>query len=310
MLKSSNPTRRIAGRLLVITGIAAALPLTASRAVDYVDVPAPAAPAVSPTVVRAAPLLASAPVSHVQRPTVSAEAQASAAPKPTATLSASTAADAPESRTPPSTFNLATDDGHHLSIIATPVTASTYGVVSADGEHFILNGAAPPSQFEIRGNGETFVIDGKTKRWEELTPGEKAEVRSAVAKANAALAKTHLDQARIMQEVAAIPDRAHLAELQNELARTQANVAESVRRMDERAARDRAAGRDPDQLEAAIRATLQSVQAIDLRVASRALAGVNRDKIAADVANAQASMEAAKAELARIQARIDSEQGK
>ena len=45
----------------------------------------------------------------------------------------------------------------------------------------------------------------------------------------------------------------------------------------------------------------------ELRAASRALAGVDRDKIGADVAGAQASMEAAKAELARLQARMDAE---
>jgi hypothetical protein len=74
------------------------------------------------------------------------------------------------------------------------------------------------------------------------------------------------------------------------------------------APRQRAAAPTPDHLEQAIRATLQSVQAVDLGAASRALATVDRDKIAADVAGARASMEAAKAELARLQARIDSDQ--
>jgi len=89
---------------------------------------------------------------------------------------------------------------------------------------------------------------------------------------------------------------------------TQARIEQSVRRLEAEETRARAAGRNPDQLEAAIRATLQSVQAIDFSAASRALASVDRQKIAADVANAQASMEAARAELARIQARINSDQ--
>jgi hypothetical protein len=41
---------------------------------------------------------------------------------------------------------------------------------------------------------------------------------------------------------------------------------------------------------------------------SRALANIDRDKIAAGVAGAQQSMEKAKAELARLQARIDADQ--
>ena len=78
--------------------------------------------------------------------------------------------------------------------------------------------------------------------------------------------------------------------------------------MDAKDAAARAAGRDPEQLEAAIRATLQSVQAIDMQNASRALASIDKDKIAADVAGAQQSMEKAKAELARLQARMDAGQ--
>jgi hypothetical protein len=154
-------------------------------------------------------------------------------------------------------------------------------------------------------SGDFITIDGTRKRWEELTPAEKARVRSAVAKARASLAKTHIDEAKIMRDIASIPDG---AELQRQLARSQAEISESVRRMDERAAQARAAGRDPDQLEAAIRATLQSVQAIDLQNAANALANVDRQKIASSVAGAQQSMEKAKAELARLQAKMDADQ--
>jgi bla regulator protein blaR1 len=43
MLRISDPRRRLAGRLIILSAIAAALPLTASRAIAYVDTPAPAA---------------------------------------------------------------------------------------------------------------------------------------------------------------------------------------------------------------------------------------------------------------------------
>jgi multidrug resistance efflux pump len=48
------------------------------------------------------------------------------------------------------------------------------------------------------------------------------------------------------------------------------------------------------------------VQTIDMS----ALATIDRDKIAADVSGAQQSMEKAKAELARIQARLDAQDRK
>ena len=77
MLKSSNPAQRAAGRMLVGVAIAIALPLTASRAIDYVDVPvrapavapataAPAHPATRVGPVRATnPVLVAAPVAAV-----------------------------------------------------------------------------------------------------------------------------------------------------------------------------------------------------------------------------------------------------
>ena len=264
MLKSSNPTRRIAGRLLVVTGIAAALPLTASRAVDYVDVAAPASPAAAAPVASApselAKTVAARPVGAA-RPAAAPNAVAAAVP---VSISAAVAAPTPAVRV---------RDSDNLTIRDNLVT-----------------------------------IDGVTKRWEDLTPAEMARVRAAVAKARVSLDNTHIDQARLMRDVASIPDQAQMAALQRELAGAHARLSESVRRIDERAARDRAAGREPDQLDAAVRVLLQSVQAKDLDSAARALAGVDRQKIASEVGNAQTSMEAAKAELARIQARLDSEQ--
>jgi beta-lactamase regulating signal transducer with metallopeptidase domain len=74
MLRTANPARRLTGRLIVLSAIAVALPLTASRAIEYVDVAAPALPsapavhetaAVAPVPVvaaAAAPVAASLPV--------------------------------------------------------------------------------------------------------------------------------------------------------------------------------------------------------------------------------------------------------
>jgi bla regulator protein blaR1 len=302
MLRTSNPARRFAGRLLVVTGIAAALPLTASRAVDYVDVAVPRVEPVAPAQALPASDSTIASATVPQRAPEERGYTFHVAPGQRFRIRGN-------SRPTVSTFNVTADHGRHFTVAGTPVAAlSSYEIASADGQHFNLNGAASPSQFEIRGNGETFVIDGKAKRWDELTRGEKIEVQQAVTKARAALDKTQLNQAQIMREVAAIPDRARMADLQRELAGTQASLAESVRRMDERAARDRAAGRSPDQLEVALRASLQSVRAVDMQAAARALATVDQAKIAESVAHAEQSMQQARDELARIQARLDAEQ--
>ena len=64
----SNPTsgRRTAGRLMVVATVAVALPLTATRAINYIDVPSPVSPA-APVVpaVAAAPAPVPAPVAPV-----------------------------------------------------------------------------------------------------------------------------------------------------------------------------------------------------------------------------------------------------
>ena len=79
MLTNPTPSRRTAGRLMVLAAVAIALPLTATTAINYVDVPAPAEPAASAApaslavqpaalVAPVAPVAPSAPVQHIVRP--------------------------------------------------------------------------------------------------------------------------------------------------------------------------------------------------------------------------------------------------
>ena len=251
MLSTPSRTRRVAGRLLIVTGVAVALPLTASRAIAYVDVPVPpAAPAAAMPVAPAAAAIAATAVQ--------------AAPAPVAAVRPVTAA---RSRAP-------------------------YGQ-SQDGDFTV--------------NPDFVVIDGKKKRWEDLTPAEYARVKAAVSRARTALLNTHIDQARLQRDLANVPDQARIDQLQRQLAGTRARVADSIRRIDAEAAEARASGHVPDRLEAAIREKLQSVQSVDFEAASRALAGVDRQKIAAQVADVPQAIARAKAELERVQARIDSD---
>ena len=126
MLTNPSAGRRLAGRLTVIAAVAIALPLTATRAIEYVDKLAPADPqAAAPVAVRAAPAAMAAP----------APAAAPAGP----------AAPAP--------------------------------VVNVD-----------PLQ-SIDAGKRVIVINGKSKKWSELTPQEKAEVRQSIAKARRELAE-------------------------------------------------------------------------------------------------------------------------
>jgi hypothetical protein len=248
MLRSPSSARRNTGRLLIVAAVAVALPLTASRAIAYVDVPA-----------------STAPVAPVTRVLPVAAVQAAIAVPPTPTPVA----------------------------VARPVPAAA-PVRPASDLGFDRNMSI---------NEDYVTIDGKRKRWEDLTPAEKARVREAVAKARTALANTHIDQAKLMRDIANLPDKARMEEMQRDLAGARAKVAETLRKMDE----DRASGQS-DQLEAAVRDRLDSLRDVDFEAASRALANIDRKKIESEVAGAKQSVERAKAQLERIQAKIDSDQ--
>jgi hypothetical protein len=247
MLRSSTSNRRFAGRVLIVGAVAAALPLTASRAVEYVDLAVPApAPRGTPSVVRAAP------------PTAVSVAAAAVQP-------------AAEPR---------------LVVAAGP--------------------AAGPREIhgDLSINGDVITINGKTKRWENLTPTEKAQVRAAVAKARTALKTVHIDRDKIMREVASIPQKADMERIRSDLARGQGNAAEALRRLEANRAAMEAAGEQPDAIEATVATALQSVQAVDLRTVERSLATIDQRKIAKSVGNAEQAMRNAQAELDRLDARM------
>ncbi|HET7576603.1 MAG TPA: M56 family metallopeptidase [Sphingomicrobium sp.] len=247
MLRNTHPNRRIAGRLLVATAIAVALPLTATRAVEYVDTDVPAA----------------APVPAVH----TIQALPAVAP-------------------------------------ATPVPMSAAVAV----QPVAPVAAAPKSRLHVGGdltiNGDLLTIDGKTKRWEELTPVEKARVRSAVATARAALDKTHIDQARIMSALAAVPDRKKMEEIQRDVERARAGASAAAQNVGASSGELRRWGVNGEEIKANVRAALESVQGIDVEALNRQLATLDRQKIADSVAKAEQSMRAAKAELDRLDARM------
>lgn len=80
MLESPNRRRRIAGRALVVAGIAIALPMTATWATHYVDVPAPTIAPIAP-IAPVAPSAAEAPLAPLAAAAI-AEAVAPTPPAP------------------------------------------------------------------------------------------------------------------------------------------------------------------------------------------------------------------------------------
>jgi bla regulator protein blaR1 len=235
MLSNTTSARRLTGRMAVLAAIAVALPLTATRAIHYVDVLAPSAPDSAP---------ATMPVPTLPVPAVAAVAP----PAPVAPVAAPVAP-------------------------RQPVTMS----------------------------GDRVTINGQTKEWSELTPAEKAEVRSSIDQARQEISR--INQAEIQREVreAMNETRINQEEIRRELAAAHVEVNEAMREIDAHAAEIRRAGQDPEMIKATVRASLKAVEAIDVQAISRqALASVDPATIAAALAAAEAGLETAEAELERI----------
>lgn len=250
MLRNPRPGGTIAGKAIIVGGIAIALPLTASRAVDYIDVPA-------------------APVAAVHQAAQSAELPVVPAVAHVVPSSAAVVAAVPRSASrAPSQMRF--DD--NLSI-----------------------------------NGDLITIDGQTKRWDQLTPAEKARVRASVAKARAEIANVRIDRDRIMRSVASIPDKAQFEKIRQDVARAQQNAAEAMRRVSLQRDELRKAGVDPSAIEAEVQEAMKAAQSVDVDAIQRSLAAADPAKISRELDGAQRSVDAARVELERLQARMDAD---
>ena len=221
-LNASKRTRAI-GFTLVGAGLFLALPLTASRAIEYVDIAAPAPP--------------KAPV-------------APAAPAAPMLLAAQIAPPAPPA--PP----------------------------------------APRAQRIEMTNDDTVTINGVTKRWEDLTPQERARIRADIAKARADL---HRELARIPSEMAKAQQemaKFRNGEFQREMARAREDMRRALDEVDRSTRHLKASGVDAEQIKADIRRSLAEVEKIDVdRIVREAMASVDMDKIRADMATAGKSLD-------------------
>lgn len=231
MLTNPSSGRRVTGRLAVLAAVAVALPLTATRAVDYVDVPLPApAPA--------APLAPVAPIAPI----------AAAAP---------------------------------------------------------LAPAAPHPARQLRFDGEGSIhINGQTKRWSELSPEEKAQVREEIRRAKEELRNVRINRGEIEREIQESMRDVQIDKeaLRRDLAEARTEIERALREVDAHVVDIRRSGHNPEQIKATIRASLKSVEAIDVEAITRqAMASVDHRAIAASVAAAEESVARAQAEVERLE---------
>lgn len=246
MLTNPTPSRRLAGKAVIVGALAIALPLTATWATRYVDVVAPAAPE-APT-----PPKSPAPAAAPEAPLAPLAPLPAAAPL------------APVPPQPPTTHR------HH----------------NGDADIGFVG-------------GESVWISGKTKRWTDLSPSERAQIRRETARARQELDR---ETARLPEQMAQARrevEKFRNGEFQREMANARVEIRQALAEIDGNSAAIRAAGKDPEALKAQVRASLREVENMDIdKLVRESLASIDPDKIAAQLAEAKAS-------LARIESRLD-----
>ena len=252
MFSTPNVSSRTAGRLAVLLTAVVAVPLTATWAINYVDVPAPAKPV---------PVIA--PAATTPPTPVSAPAVATTAPPVTA-VRAIQAVQAVQAVEP-----------------VTPVV---------------------PAQPDVSFIGKDSVrINGHIKRWDDLTPAERANIRARTREARRELDK---QLATLPQELAQAQREAarfRNGEFQREMAKAREEIRRSLAEVDRNSAVMRASGRDPEKIKAEIRASLAEVEQMDIdKVVREALASVDPDKIRREVRDAAKSLDEVDARLDQL----------
>jgi hypothetical protein len=141
-------------------------------------------------------------------------------------------------------------------------------------------------------NHDTVTINGVTKRWDELTPAERAKIRADLAKARQDI-KRELD--RLPQELAkAQREMEHFrsGEFQREMAEAREEIRRAMREVDSQRDHLRKAGVDPESLKADIQRSLAEVEKMDIdKIVREALASVDMNKIRAEMDGAERSLE-------------------
>ena len=245
MLSTPTAGRRLAGRLLVLSAIAVALPLTASRAIDYVDIPAPVAPA-TPEVV--------------------------AAPAASVTAAA-----------------------------AMPATVAAVATVASVQAPVPVAPAAPSSGRSIRIDDGTIWIDGERKKWSDLSPAERQEIRSSIASARESLARNRVDREQMRREIAEAT--AHIRingeEMRRNLAEARSGIAQALASIDAHKVEIRRSGQDPERIKVQVRESLKAIEKVDVEAISRNIV-IDREQIASSIAAAERAVAEAEAELDRL----------
>lgn len=277
MLISSNPRRRMAGKALIAVAAAVALPMTATWATLYVDTIAPVRPIppTSPIVpvaghASASAVMQLAALHPVQPPAAIGSVAPIAPPSPVAAVGA-------------------------VAPVA-PIPAVPVATVRAAANAHAVAYHGPDVSFV---GGDTVRINGVSKKWNELTPAERAHIRNETNRARIQLSRERATMHRRIADARAELDRFRNGEFDREMAEARRSVEESLRELDRNRDDMRRAGVDVAKIKAQVRASLRDINRVDVaRIKREAMAGLDPDRIERELDRAEDSLD-------RIEDRLD-----
>ena len=255
MTESTRSKGRRTGLFLVGGALLLALPLTATSAVRFVDVPAPvplrvAAPVVAPAhVVAAVPIAAS-----VRAPVVRPVKLAALAPV----------------------------------AAVTPRAASETILKDSD----------------LSISGDSVWIDGKRKKWEELTPQERARVRAATAQARKAINEQIANLPKQLAEVERTREMFRSGDFQRQMIDARQSMQRALAEMDAQAKLLRATGQDPEKLKRDLQKSLDEMQRTDIdKMTRETMESLDPEKMRAQILGAAKSLDEVEARLNQLEQR-------
>jgi bla regulator protein BlaR1 len=259
MTQATRSQRRRAGLLLIGGALLLALPLTATSAVNYVDIASPSATArvVPELVIAGAP----APVRF-------------------------------EARIDP---ELVIDSGSAPALNTTKLAALAPVAAAQPRPH----SGRTFGRSDLSIDKDSVWIDGKRKRWEDLTPEERARVRAATAEARKDIDKQIANLPRQMAELERTRDMFRSGDFQRQMVDAREGVQRALAEMDSQANILRATGQEPEKMKRDLRKTLDRLNQANVDKLTRdALESADPDKVRNDIMNA-------KTELDRVEARLN-----
>jgi beta-lactamase regulating signal transducer with metallopeptidase domain len=147
-------------------------------------------------------------------------------------------------------------------------------------------------------------INGREKRWEELTPQERAHIRAEMARARKTIDEQLANLPRELAKASEEALRFRNGDFKREMAEARETMRRSLASIEANSRSLRAHGEDPERLASQIRESLREVENMDIdKIVRESIASIDVDRIRAQVMDAGKSLDEIEARLDQLDRR-------